>query len=87
MLVTVHLNMAVDKDLVGGVEKTTLPFLQKMKADFVNLILDEPQSLWMSKLDGGAVPTLFLLNRQIELPRSSMMLKITKNWKNKYRNC
>jgi hypothetical protein len=30
MLVTVHLNMAVDKDLVGGVEKTTLPFLQKM---------------------------------------------------------
>ena len=61
---TVHLNMTVDKDLVGGVEKTTLPFLQKMKADFVNLILDEPQSVWMSKLDGGAVPTLFLFNRQ-----------------------
>ena len=64
MLVTVHLNMAIDKDLVGGVEKTTLPFLQKMKADFVNLILDEPQSVWMSKLDGGSVPTLFLFNRQ-----------------------
>ena len=64
MLVTVHLNMAVDKDLVGGVEKTTLPFLQKMKADFVNLILDEPETVWMSKLDGGSVPTLFLFNKQ-----------------------
>ena len=64
MLVTVHLNMAVDKDLVGGVEKTTLPFLQKMKADFVNLILDEPESVWMSKLDGVYVPALFLFNKQ-----------------------
>ena len=64
LLVTVHLNMAVDKDLVGGVEKTTLPFLQKMKADFVNLILDEPESVWMSKLDGVYVPALFLFNKQ-----------------------
>ena len=64
MLVTVHLNMAIDKDLVGGVEKTTLPFLQKMKADFVNLILDEPESVWMSKLDGVYVPALFLFNKQ-----------------------
>lgn len=64
MLVTVHLNMKIDKDLVGGVEKTTLPFLQKMKADFVNLILDEPESVWMSKLDGSSVPTLFLFNKQ-----------------------
>jgi hypothetical protein len=64
MLVTVHLNMAVDKGLMGGVEKATLPFLQKMKADFVNLILDEPESVWMSKLDGVYVPALFLFNKQ-----------------------
>jgi len=64
MLVTVHLNMAVDKSLMGGVEKATLPFLQKMKADFVNLILDEPESVWMSKLDGVYVPALFLFNKQ-----------------------
>jgi len=65
VLVTVHLNMAVDKALgMGGVEKATLPFLQKMKADFVNLILDEPESEWMSKLDGVNVPTLFLFNKQ-----------------------
>jgi hypothetical protein len=30
----------------------------------VNLILDEPESVWMSKLDGGSVPTLFLFNKQ-----------------------
>lgn len=87
MLVTVHLNMAVDKDLVGGVEKTTLPFLQKMKADFVNLILDEPETVWMSKLDGGRSLHFFYLTSRIESPKSSMMLKIMKNWKNKYKNC
>jgi thiol-disulfide isomerase/thioredoxin len=55
VVVSVHLN---------GVEKTAQSFLQKVKADFTNLILDEPEQVWMARLETGAVPTLFLFNKQ-----------------------
>ncbi len=65
VIVSVHLNMGVDKDLgLSGVEKTAQTFLQKVKADFTNLVLDEPEQVWMARLETGAVPTLFLFNKQ-----------------------
>lgn len=64
-IVSVHLNMGVDKELgLAGVEKTALTFLKKVNAEFTNLVLDEPEQVWMARLETGAVPTLFLFNRQ-----------------------
>ncbi|MSR32710.1 MAG: hypothetical protein EXR99_14520 [Gemmataceae bacterium] len=65
VIVTVHLGLGIDKELgPGGVEKLTVPFLKKVEAEFTNLILDEPEAVWMSRLETGAVPTLFLFNRE-----------------------
>jgi thiol-disulfide isomerase/thioredoxin len=41
-----------------------LAFLQKQKATFTNLILDEPIALWQEKLQAVTLPLVFVFNRE-----------------------
>ena len=38
-------------------------FLDKIKAPFTNVLLDEPPDVWMKRLDAGGAPIMFVFNR------------------------
>jgi len=52
-----------EADRKKGQEKA-LEFLQKVKADFPNLLLDEPYEVWEKRLGESNVPLAFVFNRQ-----------------------
>jgi hypothetical protein len=52
------------KDIAAEKKAEVLKFLKKQDATLTNLLLDEPQALWQSRLRIVAVPTVFVFNRE-----------------------
>jgi len=47
-----------------GTEEKVHKFLQKLKATFTNLLLNEPEDFWPEKLHCIAVPCIFVFNQE-----------------------
>jgi hypothetical protein len=66
--ISVSLDDPRDKDKkdqkVRERKDTVLEFLQKQKAAFTNLILDESQDFWQKKFGFTAPPCVFVFNRE-----------------------
>jgi thiol-disulfide isomerase/thioredoxin len=45
-------------------QDAVLGFLRDKKATFTNLLLNEPESVWHTKLDNESVPIVFVFNRK-----------------------
>lgn len=52
----------VEKD--PAVKDRLLRFLTKQNATFTNVLLDEPPTVWMKRLEFKTVPTVFVFDRQ-----------------------
>lgn len=60
VIVTVTMDEAKDMETRQGIRG----FLDKMQASFVNLLLDEPESIWEAKFRFNSPPCYFVFNRQ-----------------------
>jgi hypothetical protein len=64
VFVSVHLENINDPD--EGRDKVrdkALKALQKLKADYTNVYLTDPQEVWEKKLEFGSVPITYVFNR------------------------
>lgn len=59
VVVTVTMDEAGDKESREGIRA----FLQKTQANFINLLLDEPQEVWEKRLRFSLPPCYFVFNR------------------------
>jgi len=57
--VSVTVDKADDEEAVGRARK----FLRSAHADFTNLLLDEPDSVWGEKLSAKTIPLIFVFGR------------------------
>lgn len=59
VVVTVTTDEVNDKESRDGIRR----FLNKTQANFINLLLDEPDTLWEKKLHFTLAPCYFVFNR------------------------
>jgi hypothetical protein len=65
VLISVHLENLYDPD--EGRDKVrdkALKVLQKIKADYTDVYLTDPQELWEKKLEFSTVPITYIFNRE-----------------------
>ena len=60
----VAISVSLDEPGEKGVKEKVQSFLNKMKANFPNVILDESQEFWQNKFDFRGPPCVFVFNRE-----------------------
>jgi hypothetical protein len=58
------ISVSLDDPRDKGEKEAVLKFLQKNKASFTNLILDESQEFWQKKFKMDGPPTVYVFNRE-----------------------